>query len=73
MNELPAVRGLASQLASAGINALLLNIHEAPGSQLLERFGFRSTPTFIVYAADGREVLRSSHSPTLDEILTAVE
>lgn len=71
MASVPAVRDLQPQLEDAGINLLLLNVHAEPGSQLLDRFGFRITPTYIVYTADGREVLRTNVTPSLEQIETA--
>ena len=71
MSELSTVRGLQPELDAAGINTILLNIHEAPGSDLLERFGFQATPTFVVYSADGREMLRTNRAPSLENIISA--
>lgn len=34
--------------------------------------GITSTPTTIIYGADGREVLRASGVPTLNRLLTAL-
>lgn len=34
--------------------------------------GITSTPTTIIYAADGREVLRAAGVPTLTRLLTAL-
>jgi len=42
--------------------------HQARAAEL----GIRSTPTTIVYGADGSEVLRASGVPTLPRLLTAL-
>ncbi|NWF70977.1 MAG: hypothetical protein HXY40_17975 [Chloroflexi bacterium] len=73
MNALSAVRGLQPELEAAGVNTLLLNIHQPPGSTLLERFAFVSTPTYIVYSAAGTETLRANRTPALADILAAAQ
>lgn len=65
---LPAVRDIQTQLVERDINVLLLNIHERPGSELLGRFGFEVSPTYLVFDAGGQEILRGSTLPTLAEI-----
>jgi len=69
---LPAVRGLTAELASAGIDALLLNIHDATGAALADRFDFVFSPTFLVFTADGREVLRANSLPRPEDIRLAL-
>jgi hypothetical protein len=69
MRDLAAVRDLQPRLNAADVNVLLLNIHEPVGSTLLERFDFRFTPTYLVFAPGGREVWRSHQLPVLDDVL----
>lgn len=70
--SLPAVREMQTALVEQGVNVLLLNIHERPGSDLLERYRFEISPTYLVFNAAGQEVLRSNSLPTLPEIAAAV-
>lgn len=72
MRELPAVRELASQLETANFNIVLLNIHEAPGSDLLDDFDFRASPTYLIFDYSGEEVARQNRIPTVDAILELV-
>lgn len=69
---LPAVREMQTALVEQGVNVLLLNIHERPGIDLLQRYRFEISPTFLVFNAAGQEVLRSNVLPTLSEITAAV-
>lgn len=71
MQALPAVRAAAHELEQGGMDVLLLNIHEGPGSELLERFGFRTSPTYLLFDGAGQEVLRSSSLPSAAELLAA--
>ncbi len=69
---LPAVRELTAELATSGIDALLLNIHDPIGSVLADRFEFVFSPTFLVFTPDGREVLRANSVPRLEDIRLAL-
>lgn len=72
MSALPAVRELSQQLATNNIDALLLNIHDPIGEVLAERFDFVFSPTYLVFTADGTEVLRTNGTPRLDDIRLAL-
>ncbi len=69
---LPAVRDLTAELSSAGIDSLLLNVHDALGSALADRFKFVFSPTFLVFTPEGREVLRANSLPRLEDIRLAL-
>lgn len=75
MAELPAVRRLEPELEAAGIDLLLVNIHDETGQVLTERYDFELSPTYIVFGADGREVWRGARPPSVSEVrrLTAAE
>ena len=60
MSLLPAVRERAAELQTAGIDALLVDIHSDTGAVLTERFAFEYSPTFLVFAPDGTETLRAN-------------
>ncbi len=62
------MRETTPQLEATGFNVLLLDIHATPGRDLLERFKFVSTPTFLVFDASGQEVHRTATLPTLTEL-----
>jgi hypothetical protein len=72
MASLPAVRGLSADLAAAEIDTLLVNIHDPLGAVLRERFDFVFSPTFLVFTAEGQEVLRANAVPRLDDIRLAL-
>ena len=69
MRDLSAVGELKPHLLNANINVLLLNIFDSPGKDVLKRFDFHATPTFIFYDSDAQEVWRSSNLPVLDDLL----
>lgn len=73
ISQLATVRGALPEYDAADIDVLLLNIHETPGSELLDRFAFRSTPTYIFYDSDGEEKLRSSSVPEVDALIASLE
>lgn len=64
MAELPAVRRLSREIRAAGYDMLMINIHEGAGRDVLERFEFKYTPTFIVFNDVGEEVWRGNSIPT---------
>lgn len=72
MRDFSAVSGLKPELEAAGVNVLLLNIHDAPGSLLLERFGFRFSPTYLVYDGQGEQLWRATHLPKTSKIRTVL-
>lgn len=63
------MRGLLPQLRAAKLNVVLLNIHQMPGSALLERFAFQTTPTYVLFAASGKEIWRSGRVPQSAQML----
>ena len=68
MAELPAVRGLEPELKAAGIDLLLVNIHDETGAVLTERYDFELSPTYILFDAGGAEVWRGARPPTVSEV-----
>ena len=68
MGNLSTVRGMLPQLQEAGIDTLFLNIHEPPGSELLERFEFRFSPTYILWNASQNEVWRGNDVLNIAEL-----
>lgn len=73
MANLPRVQEMLPALVNAGINTLLLDVNTSPAREMLPRFNFVSTPTFLLYAADGAEVYRSHGAPALTEIFAVVQ
>ena len=72
MASLPAVRELSTRLAANEIDTLLINIHDAVGAALADRFEFVFSPTYIVFGPNGTEVLRANSLPRLEDIRLAL-
>jgi thioredoxin-related protein len=53
----PIVDGIEERHA-ADLIVIRLNLQDPAGAALADRYGFRVTPTFILFAADGEEVWR---------------
>ena len=70
--SLPSVRALESDLVEQGqpIDMLFLDIHTETGERARESLGFNITPTYILYDAAGKEVLRQNSTPSLGDLLT---
>lgn len=66
------MRGLTPELETAGIQVLLLDIHAAPARDMLARFEFMSTPTFLLYNAEAQEIYRAGKLPSFAEILALI-
>jgi hypothetical protein len=66
------VRGLIPQLDAEGIDVLLIDVQEEPGLSVLERFAFRTTPTYLIYDGDGEERLRTPVTPDIATVLEAL-
>ena len=62
------MRGLESDLAGK-VDVLLINIHDGVGSAVLERFGFQTTPLYLIFDTSGSEVYRSGAIPGRDTVL----
>lgn len=73
MGSLPLVTDMLPALQAAGVNVLLLDVNTSPAREMLARFNFVATPTYLLYAAEGRELLRTNIVLSLAEILAAVE
>ena len=73
MAVLPTVQAMVPDLQTANINVILLDVNTAPARAMLERFSFISTPTFLLYDAEGAEIRRSQRVLALAEILAAVQ
>ncbi|GAB1421343.1 hypothetical protein MASR2M15_15030 [Anaerolineales bacterium] len=61
------MRGRQSEWEAQGLNVILLNIQESPGNQMLEKFDFKLTPTYILYDSKGKEVWRGQQIPDLKD------
>ena len=70
MSDLSTVRGHIPDIQKNGVEVMLLNIHESPARELLERFGFVATPTYLIFDGDGTEIFRSNSLPSVDDIIT---
>ncbi|MCS6836462.1 MAG: hypothetical protein NZ750_10645 [Anaerolineae bacterium] len=73
--SLPAVRGLTEQLQSMSSlhwRVLLLDVHAQPASVMLERFAFRTTPTYILYDGQGDELWRANSVPSAGVLIALV-
>ena len=70
---LPATQAILPELEAAGITPILLDIHNTPGRDLLTRFAFETTPTYIVFNAEGQETLRARSLPSLTAIQAAIK
>lgn len=73
MAALPAVRELTANLAGNDVDALLVNIHDDVGQVLTRRFDFRFSPTYLVFAPDGSELLRANVLPSLQDIQLTID
>ena len=71
IGALPSTREIVPELEAAGITPILLDIHSTPGRDLLTRFAFETTPTYIVFNAAGQETLRARSLPSLTAIEAA--
>lgn len=59
MQAEPIVNGLRSEWGD-DVQVLQINVHRKENRSLIERIGFRFTPTFILYDAGGQEIWRAS-------------
>jgi len=71
IGTLPAMRALVPDLEAAGITTILLDVNTSPGRDLLKRFAFDSTPTYLVFNTSGEESLRAHSLPDLTAIQVA--
>ena len=69
MGDLSTVSGHIPELRRNGMDVILLNIHESPGRDLLSRFKFEFTPTYVMFDGSGEEIYRSNSLPTVREII----
>lgn len=67
MRDLSTVRGQLPEIHRKAIDIILLNIHTLPASDMLTRFEFEFTPTYLIFAGNGEEVFRSN------TLLSAIE
>jgi hypothetical protein len=73
MRDLSTVRGYLPDIQHHEIDVLLLDIHTLPGRDVLGRFGFEFTPTYLIYHGDGEEIFRSNTLPMVNEIIKVVD
>jgi len=69
MRDLSTVRGQIPDIQWQRVEVLLLNIHEPPGRDLLARFDFTFSPTYLIFNTAGDEVFRSNSLPTVTDII----
>ena len=68
----PIVDGI-ERVHEGKLNVIRLNIQDSAGAALLERFGFRFTPTFIYFDETGEEQQRWVGGILSDEVRELVE
>ncbi len=73
MRDLSTVRGQLPEIQRQSIDVLLLNIHTFPARDMLSRFEFKFTPTYLIFAGNGEEVFRSNTLPTAIDIIQLAE
>jgi thiol-disulfide isomerase/thioredoxin len=73
MAALPNVQAMLPDLQNANINVVLLDVNTSPARDMLARFDFVSTPTFLLYDADGAEIRRSGRILTYADIQAAMQ
>jgi hypothetical protein len=73
IGTLPAMRAVIPDLENAGITPILLDVNTSPGRDMLKRFSFETTPTYLVFNARGEETLRARSLPSLVAIQAAAE
>ena len=66
------MRGLETDLQAEAIDVLLLNIHDAVGSEMAARLDFQFSPTYLVFDAAGAEVWRSNSTPDAATVRAAL-
>ena len=69
MRDLSTVRGHIPELRPAGMDVILLGIHESPGRELLGRFEFEFTPLYLMFDSGGTEIFRSHDLPSVSNII----
>lgn len=69
MKDLSTVSGHIPEIQRKGIQVMLLNIHEAPARDLLSRFGFEFSPSYLIFDGQGNEIFRSNLLPNIEKII----
>lgn len=64
------MRELEPQLEEAGIDVLLVNIHDATGQVLMDRYDFRLSPTYLIFDSKGSQVWKGNLRPSLEDVLS---
>lgn len=64
---------LQADLSDNEVDVLLINIHEPLGRELATRFGFRATPTYILFDDTGTETWRGNFPLTEADLLGRVD
>lgn len=67
MQAEPIVNGLRSELGDK-VRIVQIDVHRKENRPLIERIGFRFTPTFVLYDEDGQEIWRASGGLNADEV-----
>jgi len=73
MRDLSTVRGQLPEIQRQSIDVLLLNIHTLPARDMLTRFEFEFTPTYLIFGGNGEEVFRSNTLPSAIEVIQLAE
>ncbi len=68
----PIVDGI-ERVHEGRLTVIRLNVQDPAGEALLERFGFRFTPTFIFFDGDGEELQRWVGGILSDEVRELLE
>jgi thiol-disulfide isomerase/thioredoxin len=72
----PSVDALVSEIRAEyadDFNVLRIDIHTDFGRELRAAIGFRYTPEFVLFDADGQEIWRNHTPPSLDTIASAAD
>lgn len=69
MKDLSTVSGQIPEIQRKGIQVMLLNIHESPARELLARFGFEFSPSYLIFDGQGNEIFRSNLLPSVKKII----
>lgn len=68
MAALPTVRDLEADLKPDGVDTLIVDIHSDGGGDVAKYFHFKTSPTFILCDAEGKEIWRAHSAPSRAEV-----
>ena len=67
MQAEPIVNGLQSEWGD-DVQVIQIDVHRKENRSLIERIGFRFTPTFVLYDDSGQEIWRASGGLNATEV-----